>query len=131
MSFSDIKIGKIMLLKDEHVCKITAVNTSKTGKHGHMKKSCMGTDVFSGRKYNDLFTHHSLLVFPEYGTTQYLVMDVDDEGYFDLMHEESCTTRSDLKTPEGTVIAIGSTISVACAKWNDNIKEGIIIIRSN
>jgi translation elongation factor P/translation initiation factor 5A len=127
MDYTDIKVGKILLFNDEYVCKITQVNTSKTGKHGHMKKSCMGTDIFSGNKHNDLFTHHSHVTFPEYWTKKYLVINVDDEGYLDLMNEESADIRSDLKMPEGSTVVEEDYVLVATATWGEHIKECIII----
>ncbi|KAI0520790.1 translation initiation factor eIF5A [Xylaria bambusicola] len=35
-------------------CKIVDMSTSKTGKHGHAKVHLVATDIFNGKKYEDL-----------------------------------------------------------------------------
>ena len=35
-------------------CKIVDMSTSKTGKHGHAKVHLVATDIFTGKKYEDL-----------------------------------------------------------------------------
>merc|ERR1712032_1288226 len=42
-------------------CKITEISISKTGKHGHAKAHVFGNDIFTGKKYEDVFpTSHNV-----------------------------------------------------------------------
>ena len=48
-----VKKGMFAMLKDRP-CKVIDVSVSKTGKHGHAKARLTGTDVFNGKKYEDI-----------------------------------------------------------------------------
>ena len=39
----------------EFPCKVSDIATSKTGKHGHAKAHIVGYDIFTGKKYEDIF----------------------------------------------------------------------------
>ena len=50
MEAGQIRVGGYICIK-EHPCKVSAVSTSKTGKHGHAKCNFTAIDIFTGKKY--------------------------------------------------------------------------------
>merc|ERR1719487_1127306 len=82
------------LRKNGHVvikgrpCKIIDMSTSKTGKHGHAKVHLVATEIFTGKKLEDLSpsTHN---------------MDVPD-GFLNLLTADG-GEKNDVKVPEGQV----------------------------
>ena len=89
MEFSDIKKNAHIIMKDVYPCKIVEVNTSKTGKHGHAKKSVVGIDIITDKKHTELFTHSSQLKVPIISRQMFLVNYIDDDGYMELMDENN------------------------------------------
>lgn len=82
-----VKKNSHMMIKGKP-CKVTEVSVSKTGKHGHAKAHVFGLDIFTGKKYEDVFpTSHNVdapfvkkfeanLVYIEEGFASYM----DEEG---------------------------------------------------
>lgn len=57
---NDIKKGGHIMMK-EFPCKVSEISVSKTGKHGHAKANIVGYDIFTGKKYEDIFpTSHNV-----------------------------------------------------------------------
>lgn len=102
MDFSHIKVGAHIVLKDVYPCKITDVAFSKPGKHGHAKKSVTGVDVITDKKYEQIFTHHSIIKIPEITRTVYQLCDIDD-GFMSLMDNITCDTRQDICLPDNEI----------------------------
>jgi hypothetical protein len=59
MQASSIRKNGFAILKG-FPCKVVDMSTSKTGKHGHAKVNMTGVDIFTGKKYEELFgsTHN-------------------------------------------------------------------------
>ncbi|KAI7903407.1 eukaryotic translation initiation factor 5A [Cokeromyces recurvatus] len=93
------------LRKNGHVviknrpCKIVEMSTSKTGKHGHAKVHLVGTDIFTGRKYEDLCPSTHNMNVPNVNRQDYALLNIDD-GYLSLMLPDG-STKDDVKLPEG------------------------------
>jgi len=87
-----------MVIKDKP-CKVTAVSTSKTGKHGHAKCNFTALDIFTNKKYEDIIpaTHNAHIPFVT--RKDYDLLDITDDGFLSLM-EESGDMREDVKLPE-------------------------------
>lgn len=102
MDFADIKVGVYMLLK-ENPCRIVEVKTSSPGKHGHAKKAVTGMDIFTGKKYQSVFNHHTRVIPVTTNRLIYSGMDVDDEGYLCLM-DDNGETREDLQLHDQTML---------------------------
>lgn len=83
----------------DHPCKVSAVSTSKTGKHGHAKCNFTAIDIFTGKKYEDIIpsTHNTQVPFVK--RTEYNLLDITSEGYVSLM-DENGETREDVKLPD-------------------------------
>ncbi|KAI8373446.1 eukaryotic translation initiation factor 5A [Choanephora cucurbitarum] len=93
------------LRKNGHVvikgrpCKIIEMTTSKTGKHGHAKVHLVATDIFTGRKYEDLSPSTHNMDVPNVVRNDYDLINIDD-GFLSLMEKDG-STKDDVKLPEG------------------------------
>ncbi|GAA5888300.1 hypothetical protein JCM6882_008573 [Rhodosporidiobolus microsporus] len=95
------------LRKNGHVvikgrpCKIIDMSTSKTGKHGHAKVHLVATDIFTGRKYEDLSPSTHNMDVPNVVRNEYQLINIDD-GFLNLMTTDG-DTKDDVRVPEGEV----------------------------
>ncbi|KAJ5746533.1 Nucleic acid-binding OB-fold [Penicillium odoratum] len=95
------------LRKNGHVvikgrpCKIIDMSTSKTGKHGHAKVHLVATDIFTGKKLEDLSPSTHNMDVPHVQRREYTVLDIED-GFLSLLTEDG-DTKDDCKVPEGDV----------------------------
>lgn len=80
---------------------VLEVSTSKTGKHGHAKCNFTATDIFTGKKYEDMCPSSHNVDVPNIHRMEYFLLDINDEGFLSLM-EENGNVREDLKLPRGT-----------------------------
>ena len=87
-----------MCIKDKP-CKVTAVSTSKTGKHGHAKCNFTALDIFTNKKYEDIIPATHTAHIPVVTRKDYDLIDISDDGFLTLMDEEG-NTKEDLKLPE-------------------------------
>lgn len=87
-----------MCIKDKP-CKVSAVSTSKTGKHGHAKCNFTAIDIFTNKKYEDIIPATHTAHIPVVTRKDYDLIDIDEEGFMTLMDEEG-ETKEDLKLPE-------------------------------
>ncbi|KAF0971828.1 hypothetical protein FDP41_010051 [Naegleria fowleri] len=71
ISCTQIQVGDFVILREQHPCIITEFRTSKPGKNV-MKKYLVGFDIFTGRKYEDLFKLHSNVQVPKLTKHEYL-----------------------------------------------------------
>jgi len=82
-------------------CKIVDMSTSKTGKHGHAKVHLVATDIFNGKKYEDLSPSTHNMDVPHVSRREYQLLDIDD-GFLSLMND-SGETKDDVKLPDGEI----------------------------
>merc|ERR1712151_1145569 len=97
-SAGSMRKGSHMMIKG-FPCKVQEVSTSKTGKHGHAKASIVGTDIFTGKKYEDSVPTSHNVDCPNVEKTEYTLISVEDK-HVTLMDDEG-EMRDDLKMPEG------------------------------
>lgn len=102
MEFSDLKVGSYVVFKKEFPCKVLQVNIAKPGKHGHVKKMCVGIDLITDKKYSHTFTHHSHLEVPEIVRNRYFVNDISNDGFLSLM-DNAGEIREDLRLGDDEV----------------------------
>eukprot|EP00349_Pseudokeronopsis_sp_Brazil_P003648 CAMPEP_0202956788 /NCGR_PEP_ID=MMETSP1396-20130829/1281_1 /ASSEMBLY_ACC=CAM_ASM_000872 /TAXON_ID= /ORGANISM="Pseudokeronopsis sp., Strain Brazil" /LENGTH=161 /DNA_ID=CAMNT_0049673967 /DNA_START=39 /DNA_END=524 /DNA_ORIENTATION=- len=93
-----IRVGGYICIKD-HPCKVSAVSTSKTGKHGHAKCNFTAIDIFTGKKYEDIIpsTHNTSVPFVK--RAEYSLVDISSDGFTSLMDEQG-NMREDVRLPD-------------------------------
>ena len=114
----EVKKGMTVMLKDKP-CRVIDLSTSKTGKHGHAKVNMVGTDIFTGKKVQDICPASHNMTKPVVSTKTYTCLDVieDDAGpdYCSLMDVDG-DTREDIKCPD---------MESPDPKLGEQIKEGL------
>lgn len=75
------------------------MSTSKTGKHGHAKVHLVATDIFTGKKLEDLSPSTHNMEVPNVVRAEYQLLDIDD-GFLSLMTNDG-DTKDDVKIPDG------------------------------
>ncbi|KAK3306631.1 translation protein SH3-like domain-containing protein [Chaetomium strumarium] len=104
-------------------CKIVDMSTSKTGKHGHAKVHLVALDIFTGKKLEDLCPSTHNMDVPVVKRSEYVLIDISDDGYLSLMTAEG-DTKDDVKMPEGDV---GAKITKL---FKEEEKETIVTIQT-
>ncbi|CAG7961884.1 unnamed protein product [Penicillium nalgiovense] len=96
------------LRKNGHVviknrpCKIIDMSTSKTGKHGHAKVHLIATDIFTGKKLEDLSPSTHNMDVPHVNRKEYQLLDITEDGFMSLMTDNG-DTKDDVKVPDNDV----------------------------
>ena len=103
LTAGDIKKGDVVLV-DGHPCKVIVVSSSKPGKHGHTKVHTIGSDIFTGRRCEEICpaSHSMRRVAVTRG--EYAVLDVAADGAVSLL-SASNDLRSDLNLPRDGELA--------------------------
>ena len=90
------KKGLYMLI-DGKPCKISEVQVSKTGKHGHAKAHITGIDIFTGKKYEiNVPTSHNVDV-PIIVRNKYLLTAIEDN--FMSLLDDNGNLKNDMSVP--------------------------------
>mmetsp|Transcript_26235 Transcript_26235/g.42070 ORF Transcript_26235/g.42070 Transcript_26235/m.42070 type:complete len:166 (+) Transcript_26235:203-700(+) len=99
MQAGSVRKGGFMVIKGRPT-KVIDVTTSKTGKHGHAKCHFIATDIFTGKKIEELVPSSHNLEVPNVAREDYTLIDLNDEGFLGLM-DATGNVREDLKLPSG------------------------------
>jgi len=105
MQCSGLRKGGHVVIKGRP-CKIIDMSTSKTGKHGHAKVHLIATDIFTGKKLEDICPSTHNMNVPNVSRNEYQLVNIDD-GFLNLMTQEG-NSKDDIKVPEGE---LGTTIT--------------------
>ncbi|KAL8291562.1 hypothetical protein RQP46_002540 [Phenoliferia psychrophenolica] len=95
---SALRKGGFVVIKGR-ACKIIDMSTSKTGKHGHAKVHLIATDIFTGRKYEELSPSTHNMDVPNVTRSEYQLINIDD-GFLNLILLDG-SAKDDVKVPEG------------------------------
>merc|ERR1712118_105565 len=82
-------------------CKIIEVTTSKTGKHGHAKCHFVATDIFTGKKIEELVSSSHTVPVPFVTRNEFTIMDIGEDGTVSLL-TEAVEPKDDLNMPTET-----------------------------
>jgi len=129
MEAGQVKKGGYMMIKGKP-CKVISISVSKTGKHGHAKCNFLATDIFTGKKLEDICpsTHNMNVPHVKRTDFQFTHLD-DDESYVNVIDNdgnefqfkvEPGDVLTDIKTKDSngddflvTIMeAVGSSIAV-------------------
>ena len=84
---SSIRKGDYLIIK-EKPCKVSKISISKTGKHGHAKAHVYGNDIFTGKKYEDVYPASHNVSCPFVKKFDGELVDIDEDGLASYMDEE-------------------------------------------
>ena len=87
-------------MKGDKPCKVISLSTFKTGKHGHAKCNFTAVSIFDGKKHEDIIPSSHTAQVPVIAKEDYMLNDIDEEGFCTLMSEKDASERSDIKLPE-------------------------------
>ena len=93
-----VRKGDEMIIKGKP-CKVTSLTVSKTGKHGHAKAHVYGLDIFTGKKYEDVFPTSHNVECPFVKKLEVEVVDIEDDTVT-YMDDEGETEEIDLPERE-------------------------------
>ncbi|SCV73191.1 BQ2448_7116 [Microbotryum intermedium] len=113
MQCSALRKGGHVVIKGK-ACKIIDMSTSKTGKHGHAKVHLIATDIFTGKKLEDISPSTHNMDVPNVTRSEYQLINIDD-GFLNLMTTDG-TAKDDVRLPESE---IGDQIQAAFDEGTD------------
>ncbi|KDE02518.1 hypothetical protein MVLG_06936 [Microbotryum lychnidis-dioicae p1A1 Lamole] len=100
MQCSALRKGGYVVMKSK-ACKIIDMSTSKTGKHGHAKVHLIATDIFTGKKLEDISPSTHNMDVPNVIRSEYQLINIDD-GFLNLMTTDG-TAKDDVRLPESEI----------------------------
>lgn len=79
-------------------CKVVSISVSKTGKHGHAKCNFVATDIFTGKKLEDMVPSTHGTTVPVVSRSDWEIIDIEEDGQLTLM-DEAGEQKVDVKLP--------------------------------
>lgn len=76
-SMNELNVGNHMMIKN-YPCKITEKSVSKTGKHGSSKAHVVGKDIFTDKKYEEIFGSSDKVQVPIIVRATYIVQFTEE-----------------------------------------------------
>ena len=78
-------------------CKVISVSVSKTGKHGHAKCNFLATDIFTGKKLEDMIPSTHGTTVPVVKRSEWEIIDIEDDEL--TLMDEAGNQKTDLNLP--------------------------------
>jgi len=97
MEAGQIKKGGYIMIKGKP-CKVLNISVSKTGKHGHAKCNFTATDIFTGKKLEDMVPSSHGTTVPIVNRTEWEIIDIGEDGELTLM-DEGGDQKTDVNLP--------------------------------
>jgi translation initiation factor 5A len=88
--------SSFMMIKGKP-CKILSISVSKTGKHGHAKCNFLATDIFTGKKLEDMIPSTHGTTVPIVIKTEWEIIDIEGEEL--TLMDEGGNQKTDLNLP--------------------------------
>ena len=79
-------------------CKVLSISVSKTGKHGHAKCNFTATDIFTGKKLEDMVPSSHGTTVPVVTRSEWEIIDIGEDGELTLM-DEGGNQKTDVNLP--------------------------------
>lgn len=124
MEAGQVKKGGFMMIKGKP-CKILSISVSKTGKHGHAKCNFLATDIFTGKKLEDMIPSSHGTTVPIVVRTDWEIIDIDEDDCITLM-DEGGNQKTDLNLP---TVPDGMANDIRAA-WNDGENQVSCTVQS-
>jgi translation initiation factor 5A len=115
---------RFMMIKGKP-CKILSISVSKTGKHGHAKCNFLATDIFTGKKLEDMIPSSHGTTVPIVVRTDWEIIDIDEDDCITLM-DEGGNQKTDLNLP---TVPDGMANDIRTA-WNDGENQVSCTVQS-
>eukprot|EP00568_Trieres_chinensis_P005170 CAMPEP_0183300150 /NCGR_PEP_ID=MMETSP0160_2-20130417/6648_1 /TAXON_ID=2839 ORGANISM="Odontella Sinensis, Strain Grunow 1884" /NCGR_SAMPLE_ID=MMETSP0160_2 /ASSEMBLY_ACC=CAM_ASM_000250 /LENGTH=159 /DNA_ID=CAMNT_0025462519 /DNA_START=159 /DNA_END=638 /DNA_ORIENTATION=- len=96
MEAGQIKKGGYMMIKGKP-CKVVSISVSKTGKHGHAKCNFVATDIFTGKKLEDMVPSTHGTTVPVVSKTEWEIIDIEGDEL--TLMDEGGNQKTDLNLP--------------------------------
>lgn len=96
MEAGQVKKGGYMMIKGKP-CKILSISVSKTGKHGHAKCNFLATDIFTGKKLEDMIPSTHGTTVPVVKRSEWEIIDIEDDEL--TLMDEAGNQKTDLNLP--------------------------------
>ena len=87
---------RFMMIKGKP-CKVLSISVSKTGKHGHAKCNFIATDIFTGKKLEDMIPSTHGTTVPIVNRSDWEIIDIDGEEL--TLMDEAGNQKTDLNLP--------------------------------
>lgn len=89
-------LHRYMMIKG-NPCKVLSISVSKTGKHGHAKCNFVATDIFTGKKYEDMIPSTHGTTVPIVKKTEWELIDIEGDEL--TLMDEGGNQKTDLNLP--------------------------------
>lgn len=123
MEAGQIKKGGHMMIKGKP-CKVLSISVSKTGKHGHAKCNFVATDIFTGKKYEDMIPSTHGTTVPVVTRGEWEIIDIDGEEL--TLMDEGGNQKTDLNLP-----AYPETLADDIRNaWDDGANSVIVTVQA-
>lgn len=106
-------------------CKVLSISVSKTGKHGHAKCNFTATDIFTGKKLEDMIPSTHGTSVPIVNKTDWEIIDIGEGDELTLM-DEGGNQKTDLNLPS-VPEELASEIREA---WNDGENSVMVTVQA-
>ncbi|EYE89914.1 eukaryotic translation initiation factor 5A, partial [Aspergillus ruber CBS 135680] len=94
---SDLRKNGHVVIKG-NPCKIVDMSSSRTGKHGQSKTHINGVNIFTGKKFEDIFIQSQTVDVPIVRRNEYK-LDGSHDGYL-VLRDIDGNTKTDIAIPE-------------------------------
>ena len=78
-------------------CKVLSISVSKTGKHGHAKCNFVATDIFTGKKLEDMIPSTHGTTVPIVNRSDWEVIDIEGDEL--TLMDEAGNQKTDMNLP--------------------------------
>jgi translation initiation factor 5A len=85
--------GKCAIIKDRP-CKVSKISKKQNGKHSHITCTVEAIDLFTNKKYTDIFSGHDHVRVPKVTSDFYEVVDLEENGPYPASKDVSLMTQS-------------------------------------
>ena len=106
-------------------CKVVNIAVSKTGKHGHAKCNFTATDIFNGKKLEDMVPSSHGTTVPVVTKADWEIIDINEDGELTLM-DEAGNQKVDLNLP---TFPEGYDEEIRAA-WNEGENQVIVSVQA-